>query len=117
MKASALSLLFAAALAQAVPATAQAGNFIIVNATGLPMSGLAVRRSGTADWLPLTITPLPVAPKAQGSATFKNEDCAFDLQATLPGGERVVWPDVNLCEVKIVTLNRNSSGQLWADYQ
>jgi hypothetical protein len=112
-----LSSLFAAALFAATPASAQAGNFVIVNATGLPMTGLSVRHSGTSEWQPLTIVPLPVAPQARGSATFKNEDCAFDMRATLPTGETVVWTDVNLCQVKVVTLNRNARGELWADYQ
>ena len=26
------------------------------------------------------------------------------------------WTDVNLCDVKVVTLNRRSDGTLWVDY-
>jgi hypothetical protein len=117
MKNVLISLSAAALALSPQHAIAQAADFVIVNATGLSMTQLTVRRSGTNDWQPLVITPVPVAPQARGSAKFKNVDCAFDLRATLPNGEMVMWPDVNLCQVKVVTLNRNARGEVWADYQ
>ena len=116
-----LILTAAGALAVAmspVPASAQAGDFAIVNATGIDMTGLAVRRFGTNQWLPLTVAPVPLAKSGgRGAATFQNQDCAFDLRATLPDGRTVVWPGVNLCQVKVVRLNQNARGQLWVDYE
>lgn len=103
-----------------LPALAQpqAVNFTIVNNTAIPFAGLKIRRYGTQDWVPLTVAPLPVAGKGgQGAVTFSNQDCAFDLQATLPDGKLVLWTGVNLCEAKVVTLNQTATGELWVDYR
>ncbi len=101
-----------------VPALAQAANFTLVNNTDIDFSSLKVRRFGTDNWLPLVVTPVPVAKSGgRGSVQFSNPDCAFDLQATLPDGRLVQWSGVNLCEAKVVTLNRNSRGDLWVDYR
>ena len=100
------------------PALAQATNFTLVNNTDIDFSGLKVRRAGTDQWLPLTVAPTPVAKSGgRGAVQFSNQDCAFDLQATLPDGRIVVWPGVVLCEAKVVSLNRNARGELWVDYQ
>ena len=97
------------------PASAQgAGGFSIVNATGLNLTGLTIRRYGTQSWKALGSAP---SPGARGSVQFSDPDCAFDIQATLQGIGTVVWSGVNLCEVKTVVLNRNASGQLWVDYE
>jgi len=101
-----------------VPALAQATNFTLVNNTDIDFSSLKVRRVGTDQWLPLVIAPVPVTKSGgRGAVQFSNQDCAFDLQATLPDGRIVVWPGVVLCEAKVVTLNRNARGELWVDYQ
>ena len=81
------------------------------------MTGLMVRRFGTNEWLPLTVSPVPPKAGGRAAADFKNEDCAFDLRATLPDGRTVVWPGVNLCQVKVVTLNQKAGGALWVDYE
>jgi len=111
-------VLGAAAAAAPLPALAQAGDFAIVNATNIDFRALAVRRFGTSEWLPLTVAPVPLTKSGgRGAAAFKNEDCAFDLKATLPDGRDVIWPRVNLCQVKVVRLNQNARGQLWVDYE
>jgi hypothetical protein len=111
-----LIALFAALLP--APAAAQASSFTLINNTDIDFTRLMVRRFGTQQWLPLAVSPVPV-PKSggRGAARFSNPDCAFDLQATLPDGRAVVWSGVNLCDMKIVTLNRSANGELWADYQ
>ena len=108
--------LVVAVLVATLPAPAQAGadGFTIVNATGLNMTGLTVRRYGTKDWKSLGMAP---AAGGRGPIQFKDPDCAFDIQATLQGAGTVVWSGVNLCEVKSVILNRNASGALWVDYE
>ncbi len=107
----------AAFAASPVPAVAQAGSFTIVNATGIDFTGLTVRRFGTTEWMPLAVSPSRLPNAGRGTADFKNEDCAFDLRATLPDGRTVVWPGVNLCQVKVVTLNQKADGALWVDYE
>ena len=99
-------------------AEAQASSFTLVNKTNIDFSGLMARRYGTQDWKPLAVSPVPVtASGGRGAVQFSHEDCAFDLQAKLPDGQLVVWRAVNLCDAKIVTLNRTASGELWVDYR
>ena len=100
-----------AALASA-PAVAGASSFTIVNGTGSPMSGVAIRRAGTDAWQALQAAP-PAG--ARAFVAFDDPDCAFDIRASVRGTQ-VVWPGVNLCETKSVTLNRNASGATWVDY-
>lgn len=95
------------------PALAGAGNFTIVNATGRDITALSIRRFGTGDWQPLGAAPRA---GARGSVQFNDDDCAFDLRASLAGGATAVWSGVNLCEAKAVTLNRSDSGAVWVDY-
>lgn len=47
---------------------------------------------------------------------FKDEDCAFDIQAKVAGTGAVTWTSVNLCEVKSVTLRRDGAAGAWVDY-
>jgi hypothetical protein len=102
----------ALALMTASPAFAGASNFTLVNATGGGLNGLSIRRAGTQDWKPLGTAP---AAGARGSVSFTDPDCAFDIKATV-GGNPVTWAGVNLCDVKSVTLNRDSSAGAWVDY-
>lgn len=114
-----LAILLASLIA-AIPApvAAQAANFTLVNNTDVSFTRLMVRRYGSQQWLPLTVNPVPVTRSGgQGAVDFSDQDCAFDLQATLPDGRVVIWSGVNLCEAKVVTLNRSANGQLWVDYR
>jgi len=109
--------LFAAAAAliaiQPAPAIAEAGNFTVVNATGLDISSLSIRRFGTDAWKALAAAP-PAG--GRGAVIFSDDDCAFDIQARLAGGATAVWSGVNLCGATAVTLNRSATGALWVDY-
>ena len=95
------------------PVIAGAGNFTVVNATGLDIASLSIRRFGTDSWKGLSAAP-PAG--ARGAVAFSDDDCAFDIQARLAGGATVVWSGVNLCGAKAVTLNRSATGALWVDY-
>jgi hypothetical protein len=115
MKKMFASVLVIAAATVPAPVAAQgAGGFSVVNQTGLNMTNLTIRRYGTEGWKALGSAP---SPGGRGSIDFKDPDCAFDIQATLQGVGTVVWPGVNLCEVKAVILSRNASGALWVDYE
>lgn len=91
-----------------------ASGFNLVNGTDTNITSLSIRRFGTHAWQPLATA---TSAGARTQVSFSNPDCAFDIQATLAGGATVVWGGVNLCEVKSVTLNRNSAtGESWVDY-
>jgi len=111
-----LALLLAAASLSfgSAPALAGASGFSLVNGTGASITSLSIRRFGTQSWQPLATA---ASAGARTQVNFSNTDCAFDIQATLAGGATAVWSGVNLCEVKSVTLNRNSAtGENWVDY-
>ena len=117
MKRAFITLIFALVCAAPVPVSAQASSFTLVNKTDIDFTGMKARRFGTDQWVPLTVAPVPVAKSGgQGAVQFSDPDCAFDLQATLPDGRVVVWSGVNLCDAKVVTLNRSAGGDLWVDY-
>lgn len=107
--------ILAAALFAAPPAAALAGaaNFTLVNATGAAMTDVSIRRFGTEDWRPLAVSP---PPGGRAPVQFRDDDCAFDVRATLGDGKMVVWSGVNLCETKLVALNRSATGEAWVDY-
>lgn len=107
--------LAAASAAIAPPAEAAGAQpFTIVNAAGVRIEALAIRRFGTDAWKPLAGSP---SAGARQTVNFSDPDCAFDIKAMLAGGATAVWSGVNLCEVNAVVLNRNESGATWADYQ
>jgi len=104
----------AAALAFAGPATAQASGFAFVNNAGGAMSALAIRRVGSDEWRELNVA---AGAGAKVRARFDDPDCAFDLRGTVVGAGQVMWTGVNLCGVKSLTLNRDSAGRSWVDYE
>ena len=97
----------------AAPALAGATGFALVNQTGGAVSGVALRRTGGADW---RAVGGGASAGARTSITFSDPDCAFDLRATVAGRGEILWRGVNLCEVKSVTLHRDASGMTWVDY-
>ena len=103
-----------ASLALAAPAAAgSVDGFAIVNKAGGAISGVALRRVGSGEWMPLSVA---ASPGASVRASFTNPDCAFDVRATVAGVGQVVWGGVNLCDVTSVTLNRDQAGRAWVDY-
>ena len=112
---SILRFLVAAAViaAPASPLFAQASPFVLVNGTGAEVGEVQVRRAGTQDWRKLGSAP---SAGARGNVDFKDPDCAFDLQASVPGVGPVTWSGVNLCDVKSVVLKRDPQAGAWVDY-
>jgi hypothetical protein len=106
-------LLAAAMLAATAPAIADTSGFVLVNGTGANVGELQIRRVGTQEWKKLANAP---AAGARGNIDFKDQDCAFDLQASIPGSGPVTWAGVNLCDVKSVVLKRDSAAGAWVDY-
>lgn len=96
-----------------VPAFAQADGFQLLNGTDGPLGQLSIRRTGSKEWKPLSPAP---SPGARSDIAFSDPDCAFDLQATIEGSGPVTWAGINLCDVKSVTLKRDSAAGPWVDY-
>lgn len=106
-------LLISLLLASASAAEAGASNFTLVNGTSAPLANLSIRRAGTQAWKPLGNAP---AAGARGPISFTDPDCAFDIRADVAGKGAVTWADVNLCDVKSVTLNHDTNAGAWVDY-
>lgn len=102
----------AAAAAAAGAAAGGAGNFTLVNGTAGQLTSVMIRTTGTDAWRPL---PYAASPGGRAVVQFSDPECAFDIRGMV-GAAAVTWPGVNLCEVTTVTLNRNASGIVWADY-
>ena len=107
-------VLIALIIVSASPANAGgASNFTIVNGTTGSLAQLSIRRAGTDSWKPLGAAP---SAGARSNMKFSDPDCAFDIQANVPGAGPVTWVGVNLCGAKSVTLNRDGSAGAWVDY-
>lgn len=89
--------------------------FTLVNGTGATLDALEIRSAaGSGPWQGLP--PGRLSPGARsGVGAREGEICAFDIRGTAQG-QQLVWPGVNLCDVKVVTLNRRADGTLWVDY-
>jgi hypothetical protein len=96
----------------AEPASAAAANITFVNGTGGPLREIRVRSVG-GEW---SLLGPGMSPGARITKDVATDICAFDVRAALAGGGEVVWSRLNLCEVKVVTLNRRDDGTSWADY-
>ena len=110
-----LALLALLAVPVTTPAIAAPGasGLTIANATGQALTALSIRRTGTQSWRPLPAGPIR---DSQTKIPFADPDCAFDIKATLGDGAVAEWAGVNLCEAKLLTLNRNAAGATWVDY-
>jgi len=107
-------LVSALAAAASVPAIAEgAGNFVLINGLQGAISDVSIRRAGGNDWKPLSVTP---APGARGNIQFKDSECAYDIRATVAGSGPTTWAEINLCDVKSITLKRDASAGAWVDY-
>jgi hypothetical protein len=107
-------VILAALLAPASPPQSAASSFTLVNGTAGALSDLSIRRVGTQEWKALGSAP---GAGARAPISFNNQqDCSFDIRATVPGAGPVTWADVNLCDVKSVTLKRDGSAGAWVDY-
>lgn len=100
-------------LAWTSPAFAGASKFTLVNGTGKALADLSIRRAGTQEWKKLGDAP---SAGARVPIDFKDPDCAFDIRANVSGQGPVTWADVNLCDVKSVTLKRDVTAGAWVDY-
>ena len=105
-------LLSAALLLASGPVLAQSTSVALVNATGEDARSLEARKTGTSNWSGM---PYSARSGSSGAATFDTQDCAWDLRLKLASGAVVNYGNVNVCEVRLVTLHRRN-GTVWVDY-
>ena len=108
-----LALFLLTTLGCASAVEAGASNFTLVNGTTAQLGQLSIRRVGTQEWKPLGAGP---AVGTRGPVNFADPDCAFDIRSNVAGSEPVTWANINLCDVKSVTLKRDDSAGAWVDY-
>jgi hypothetical protein len=91
------------------------GPFVLVNGSGSALTEIAIRQSSSSgQWKTLGGGALSAG--ARGNEPAPAGDlCAFDIRAKA-GNSLVTWENVNLCDVKVVTLNRRADGTSWVDY-
>jgi hypothetical protein len=94
------------------PAFAEVTTIALVNAIGEDAASLEVRKTGTTNWSPFRYS---ARSGSSGPVTFDTQDCAWDLRMKLSSGTIVNYGNVNVCEVKLVTLHRRN-GTVWVDY-
>lgn len=91
------------------------GPFVLANGSGLGLDQIVIRQSiAGASWKPLAAGVLASGGRANLPSPG-GDTCAFDIRARA-GAETLTWANVNLCDVKVVTLNRRADGTRWVDY-
>lgn len=98
--------------ALAMPAHSAEPVIAVSNATGADISGIEIKRVGGDQWLGVGGTSRS---GQRGSIRPNHQDCAFDLRATTGSGEQLTFSRVNLCGVKLLTLQKRGA-TLWVDY-
>jgi hypothetical protein len=107
-----LRLLAAGLVLMTGTAFADSTTIALVNAVGEDAASLEARKTGTANW---SDVPYSARAGSSGPVTFDTQDCAWDLRLKLSSGGVVNFGNVNVCEVKLVTLHRRN-GTVWVDY-
>lgn len=115
------SLVVAAALSLgATDAFAQETSFLLTNATGYPISQLAVSESDFNMWTPNVLRPPPIKAGERRQVTFNAPTtyCQADLKVSFAdGGAPAVWQNLNLCTLtKIKLVYDRVSGITTASY-
>ena len=114
------SLVAAALLLGAGEALAQETSFLLINATGYPISQVAVSPSLLNIWTPNVLRPPPIKAGERRQVTFNAPTtyCQADMQVGFAdGGAPAVWQNLNLCTLtKIKLVYDRASGITTASY-
>lgn len=101
-------------------AMAQYTSFLLINATGLPISGLAVSPTDLNMWTANVLRPPPIKAGERRQISFDAPTtyCQADMQASFAdGGPPAVWQNLNLCTLtKIKLVYDRMSGITTASY-
>lgn len=114
------SLMVAALSLLASEVVAQETSFLLINATGLPINGLAVSPTDLNMWTPNVLRPPAIKAGERRQVTFNapTSFCQADMQASFAdGGPPAVWQNLNLCTLtKIKLVYDRMSGITTASY-
>ena len=105
-------ILAAGLILAAGPAFAEVTTIALVNAIGEDITSLEARKTGTSNWSSVAYS---ARSGSSGAVTLDTQDCAWDFRMKLSSGAVVNYGNVNVCEVKLVTLHRRN-GTVWVDY-
>lgn len=106
----------ALALSVAVPALADAWDFILINNTGKPIASVEVSPTGAEKWQPNKVDEDlkregDTKPGARITVHFeKDASCKYDVKATFSDKTTSVWSGINVCDNSYITLKYNASG-------
>jgi hypothetical protein len=114
------SLMVAALALGAGDAFAQQTSFLLINATGYPISQLAVSESDFNMWTPNVLPPPPIKAGERRQVTFNAPTtyCQADMKIGFAdNGAPAVWQNLNLCTLtKIKLVYDRMSGITTASY-
>jgi len=114
------SLVAAALSLGAGEALPQETSFLLINATGYPISQVAVSPSLLNIWTPNVLRPPPIKAGERRQVTFNapTSYCQADMQVGFAdGGAPAIWQNLNLCTLtKIKLVYDRASGITTASY-
>jgi len=114
------SLVAAALSLGAGEALAQETSFLLINATGYPISQVAVSPSLLNIWTSNVLRPPPIKAGERRQVTFNapTSYCQADMQVGFAdGGAPAIWQNLNLCTLtKIKLVYDRASGITTASY-
>jgi hypothetical protein len=104
----------------AAEALAQETSFLLINATGYPISQLSVSPTDLGFWTPNVLRPPEIKAGERRQVTFNAPTtyCQADMKAGFAdGGAPAVWQNLNLCTLtKIKLVYDRMSGITTASY-
>jgi hypothetical protein len=109
-------LLAAAILCSPVAAWAGDQDFTLVNHSGMEINSVYVSKHSTSSWEEDVMgrDTLGNNQSVRISFTKGERGCYYDLRVDYSVGGNDQWPNINLCRVTMITLHRDSHGEVQA---
>lgn len=102
------------------PITSFAGtqDFTIINQTGYTIYEVYVSETTNDDWEEDILGKDVLDNGGRLNVTFSGRSaCLWDIMVLDEDDNSVEWSGINLCEVSVVVLRCDKSGECWADYE
>ena len=112
------AVLLSAAILAASASLARAGNqdFRLVNNSGRQVDGVFVSRVTTDNWEEdvLGRNTLPMGRAVNIRFNGNSSACNWDMLVKYHGGGQDAWRNLNLCNIRTITLYRDNRGEVQA---